>query len=108
MPLNIVVGTPLPAPLLEDVRAAAGSNAHVVTASTEPELLSALPNAEVYLAGPFNPRLLAAAASLRWLHSTGAGVEGLLFPELVQRDDVLLTNARGAHHVAMPEYALMA
>ena len=108
MPLTIVVGAPLPALLLKEVRTAAGPDTHVVTATTEADLLSALPTAEVYLAGPFNPRLLAAASSLRWLHSTGAGVEGLLFPELVQRDDLLLTNARGAHHIAMPEYALMA
>ena len=108
MTLRIVLGSALPAALLDDIRAAAGPDAHVVTATNETELLRALPDAEVYLAGPFNPRLLGAATSLRWLHSTGAGVEGLLFPELVQRGDVVLTNARGAHHVAMPEYVLMA
>lgn len=108
MPLCIVIGPRLSDPLLDDVHAAAGPDAHVVTASTEPALLAALPNAEIYLAGPFTPRLLDAAPHLRWLHSIGAGVEGLLFPQFVHRDDVLFTNARGAHHVAMPEYVLMA
>jgi len=108
MPLQVLVGARLPDSLLEEIRTAAGPAAHVVTASGESDLLTALPAAEIYLAGLFTPRLLGASSSLRWLHTTGAGVEGLLFPEFVPRDDILFTNARGAHHVAMPEYVLMA
>ena len=48
-----------------------------------------------------------AARGPRWLHTTGAGVERLLFPELVA-SDVVVTNSRGAHRVAMPEFVLMA
>ena len=108
MTLHVVVGGRLPEERLEEVRAAAGDAAEVVAPSDEAALLRQLPSAEVYLAGPFNARLLAAAPALRWVHATGAGVEGMLIPELVRRDEIVFTNSRGAHHIAMPEYVLMA
>ena len=108
MTARVVVGARLPDGLLEEVQRAADDKAEVVAAASEEELLTALPSAEVYLAGPFNPHLLAAARSLRWVHATGAGVEGLLFPEFVAREEITFTNSRGAHHVAMPEYVVMA
>ena len=108
MTLRVVVGARLPEPLLAEVRAAAGDETEVVSPAAEEELLATLSDAEIYLAGPFDAGLLAAARSLRWVHATGAGVEGLLFPEFVEREEILFTNSRGAHHVAMPEYVLMA
>jgi phosphoglycerate dehydrogenase-like enzyme len=45
------------------------------------------------------------AARLRWVHSCSAGVERLLFPELVE-SDVVLTNSRGVYDLPMAEYAL--
>jgi len=45
------------------------------------------------------------AERLRWVHSCSAGVERLLFPELVE-SDVVLTNSRGVYDQPMAEYAL--
>jgi len=45
------------------------------------------------------------AERLRWVHSCSAGVERLLFPELVE-SDVVLTNSRGVYDVPMAEYAV--
>ncbi|KAF8058054.1 ddh [Scenedesmus sp. PABB004] len=42
---------------------------------------------------------------LRWLHSSSAGLEHLLFPELVE-GDVALTNAKGVYSHSLAEYAL--
>jgi phosphoglycerate dehydrogenase-like enzyme len=105
--LSVVVGARLPEALLAQIRDAVGPDATVRVGAGEAELLPLVAEAEVLVAGPLTPRLLAAAPRLRWVHSTGAGVEGLMFPELVA-SDIVLTNARGAHHVAMPEYVLMA
>lgn len=44
-------------------------------------------------------------ADLRWIQASWAGVEGLLFPELVV-SDVVLTNARGVFDDAIAEYVL--
>lgn len=53
------------------------------------------------------PGLLAAMPQLRWIQSTTAGMENWLKdPGL--REDVLLTCARGAHRVQMPENILAA
>lgn len=107
MALDLVIAAGLPVPLLERVREAAGSGSRLEVATGEGALLRLMPPAEVVLAGTFTPAMLAAAPRLRWVHSTGAGVERLLFPELVG-GDVVVTNARGAHHVAMPEYIMLA
>ncbi|GBF97360.1 D-isomer specific 2-hydroxyacid dehydrogenase [Raphidocelis subcapitata] len=43
--------------------------------------------------------------NLRWLHSASAGLEHLLFPELVE-GPVVLTNAKGVYSHSLAEYAL--
>jgi phosphoglycerate dehydrogenase-like enzyme len=45
------------------------------------------------------------ARRLRWIQSASAGVDGLLFPELVD-SEVLVTNARGVFDEAIAEWAL--
>jgi phosphoglycerate dehydrogenase-like enzyme len=45
------------------------------------------------------------ARALRWIHTSGAGVDPILFPELV-RSSVVLTNSRGIYDRAMAEYVL--
>lgn len=44
--------------------------------------------------------------NLRWLHSASAGLEHLLFNELVDADQVTLTNAKGTYSHSLAEYAL--
>lgn len=46
------------------------------------------------------------ADRLRWVHVAAAGVDRLLFPELV-RSDVVVTNARGVFDRPIAEYVLM-
>lgn len=45
------------------------------------------------------------APRLRWIHALSAGVEKLLFPELLT-SPVLLTNSRGIHGIPMSEHVL--
>lgn len=45
--------------------------------------------------------------ALRWIHSRPAGVDRLLFPELVE-SDVLVTNSRGVFSSALAEWVLAA
>lgn len=77
---------------------------------TDPaNLPAALPGAEIlYLWDYFADGLRSAwpaADALRWIHVPAAGVDKLLFPELVD-SDVTVTNARGIFDQAMAEYAL--
>jgi phosphoglycerate dehydrogenase-like enzyme len=55
-------------------------------------------------AEPFG-HILRRAPRLRWVHSTGAGIEYLLVPELLERP-ITLTNSRGLYSDAIAEYVL--
>jgi phosphoglycerate dehydrogenase-like enzyme len=45
------------------------------------------------------------APRVRWVHSSGAGIESLIVPQLLARA-ITLTNSRGAYSVAVAELAL--
>ena len=64
-----------------------------------------LPAVEVVLGFAARPEVFPTAKHLRWIHSTAAGVEGILSPELVALD-VTLTCSRGLHAQSMAEHAL--
>ena len=51
-------------------------------------------------------RILAAAPRLRWLHTPSAGVDGLLIPEVMERE-IVLTNSAGAHAIPIAEFVLL-
>ena len=74
-----------------------------------PAARDALPGADVVFLWRMRSRLLAqaweSATTLRWVHTVSAGLDLVLFPELV-RSDVVVTNSRGVYDGAMAEYAL--
>jgi phosphoglycerate dehydrogenase-like enzyme len=65
----------------------------------------ALPEADVVLGWAVRPHNFERARRLRWIQVTAASVSALLFPALVE-SDVVVTNGRGLHAVAMAEHAL--
>lgn len=72
----------------------------------DPALLAdALRDAEVFFGWVLPHELFAGAAKLRWVHTALAGVESVLFPELVA-SEVIVTNAAGLHNVSIPEHVL--
>jgi phosphoglycerate dehydrogenase-like enzyme len=83
--------------------------AQVAFAPDEAHLAKELPDAEILLGWDFRGRELSSqwqhAHSLKWIHWCGAGVDAVLFDELIQ-SDVILTNARGLFDRAMAEYVL--
>ncbi|CAM9970731.1 unnamed protein product [Ascophyllum nodosum] len=52
-------------------------------------------------------QLLPQAPKLAWIHSRSAGVDSMLFPELVENDSIPLTNARGLFSSSLAEYCLL-
>jgi phosphoglycerate dehydrogenase-like enzyme len=89
--------------------AAIASEAELRFADSPDALARALPGAEVLLGWSFSEAGLrdvwSRANRLGWIHWTGAGVDAVLFPELVE-SDVVLTNSRGIVDRAMAEYVL--
>lgn len=53
--------------------------------------------------GPINSEQLKMATNLAWVHSTSAGVEHYLFPEMLE-SEVLLTNVKGCFAPAIAEH----
>jgi phosphoglycerate dehydrogenase-like enzyme len=74
-----------------------------------PEAFQDAPAPEVLLIGGFGRALLEpvfkTTPSVAWVHSRFAGLEGLLFPELVE-SEVPLTNARGAFSRSLAEFVV--
>lgn len=99
-PIKILIGNPDPE-LLEQVRAIS-DRLEVVTG----EAVKADPGlvADVEIAFGGLPRdLLPRAAGLKWLQTAGAGVNGLLTPELIE-GAVVVTNASGIHAEPITEH----
>lgn len=87
------------------------AHADIAQSADATELKRILPHAEVILIGLLHEeRVLAEvwpyARKARWAHSLSAGVEGILFPELI-RSDVVLTNSRGVFKRPLAEFALL-
>ncbi len=78
-------------------------------AETPEALAAALEGADVLFAWSGGRDLLrpvwVSAGSLRWIQAASAGVDGLLFPELVA-SDVVLTNARGVFDRPIAEHVV--
>jgi D-3-phosphoglycerate dehydrogenase len=87
--------------LVARVKGIAPSAEVVVTERDEAE--SAVPDAEV-LYGLFKSEIVGAAPGLKWIQSTGAGVDSSLLAALADRD-ILLTNASGIHGIQVAEHA---
>src|SRR3989344_8673568 len=51
--------------------------------------------------------MLKKAKKLLWIHSTSAGVDKLLFPELI-KSKIILTNSRGIHPIPIAEHVFAA
>lgn len=79
----------------------------IVEPKDEAARLAEMPDTEV-LFGDFNRSLFDAAEQLKWVQVLGAGVDGLLFPEFVESDVVLLS-AKGyvGPHLADQTWALI-
>ena len=78
-------------------------------AATREALANSIADADAIFAWRANrdllPHVWGEARRLRWIHSASAGVDGLLFPDLVE-SGVVLTNARGVFDEAMAEYVI--
>jgi phosphoglycerate dehydrogenase-like enzyme len=85
------------------------SVAEVAAADTSDELAGVIGDAEVVFAWRPDGELLSSAwekaGSVRWIQTASAGVDRILFPELVQTE-VVLTNAAGIFDDAIAEWVL--
>ena len=94
-------------PVVEDLRAAL-PDATIVRLGAG-ESVTAARDADIAMGSPSADRmraLLRECPRLRWIHTVSAGVDRLLTPELLARDDVQLTNNSGAYDVPIAEHVM--
>ncbi len=81
----------------------------LIATADEAHALANAPDADVIVCDMGQAKLLKAmlpqAGKLRWIHSVSAGVESLLFPELVKHP-ATLTNGRGAYKRSLAEFVI--
>ena len=68
-------------------------------------LSAEIPDADVFVGWSLRPEQFRAAASLRWIHATAAGVGQLLHPDVVA-SSVLLTNSRNVQGPVVAEHVI--
>jgi D-3-phosphoglycerate dehydrogenase len=76
----------------------------VIHVSTEEEAVRAAPEAQVIL-GAFPPAVCAAAPKLRWIQSFSTGMDKFLFPAIIERDQVQISNVAGLYASQGAEHA---
>ncbi|MFL5736441.1 MAG: D-2-hydroxyacid dehydrogenase [Actinomycetota bacterium] len=107
-PVVVVLGSQdEPPSRIDEARALA----EVRFAASEEDLRRALVGADAIHAWEYDPSVLrsvwGSAENIRWIQTASAGVDRLLFPELVE-SDVVVTNARGVFDEPIAEWVLAA
>lgn len=84
--------------------AAENGGHEVVAAASEEEAVAAASGAEVIL-GRFDAPITAAAPNLRWVQSFSAGMDKFLYPAIIERDEVEISNVAGLYASQGGEHA---
>jgi phosphoglycerate dehydrogenase-like enzyme len=73
-------------------------------ANNDAEALAVAPEVDAIL-GHFPPAVCAAAPNLRWVQSFSTGMDKFLFPEIIERDEVEISNVAGLYASQGGEHA---
>jgi phosphoglycerate dehydrogenase-like enzyme len=76
-----------------------------VRADSDAETLERIADVDVVFGATVRPDQLAAARTLRWIHSPAAGIGNMLFPEMIA-SPVLMTNSRGNSAATIAEHTI--
>lgn len=101
---KILISFDLPSIYVEQIRNVS-PNVDVVESKDKKEALQLIEDGDILYAGFFSKELFLAAKKLKWIQTSGAGVEGFLFPEVVN-SQVIVTNAGGVHPTPVSEHVL--
>ncbi len=101
--MNVLLRMDLEESLVENIRQV-DEKVQVVRRDSEEEALVVMPEIEV-VCGEINQAMFARRKKLAWIQSWGAGVDGLLYPELVE-SDVVLCSAKGTVGVHLADHAM--
>lgn len=102
--MKILIYFPFTSDQLAEFADLAGGDHQVVHADSEEEACRLAPGCEVIL-GHFPAPVTAVAADLRWIQSFSAGMDKFLYPEIIERDEVVVSNMAGLYAPQGGEHA---
>lgn len=103
--MHVLVHYPFTEEQFDAFRALAARYGHTLECVTdESSALASAPQAEVIL-GYFPKSVCAAAPNLRWIQSFSTGMDKFLFPEIIERDEVAISNVAGLYASQGGEHA---
>jgi phosphoglycerate dehydrogenase-like enzyme len=102
-PTTVLVLSRIEKKHLDQIRAV-DPRVRLIEAADAEAALAAAPQADVIMAWQVPQAVMDRARRLRWIHTTAAGVDGLLIPPVAQ-GRVILTHSVGIH-VGMPEHIM--
>ncbi|MDE2808419.1 MAG: hypothetical protein OXN90_08370, partial [Gemmatimonadota bacterium] len=101
--MKVLMRMDLSEELIEEIRQVA-EEVEVVCVDSDAAALEVMPEIEV-VCGHISQEMFARRQKLKWMQSWGAGVDGVLHPELVE-SDVVLCSAKGWVGVHLAEHAM--
>lgn len=104
--MKILVHYPFTPEQVDGLRQVAADHGghELLHATTDEEAVALAPDAQVIM-GFFRPPVCAAAPNLRWIQSFSAGMDKFLFPEIIERDEVQISNVAGLYASQGAEHA---
>jgi phosphoglycerate dehydrogenase-like enzyme len=103
--MHVLVHYPFTDEQFDAFRGLAARYGHTVDCvSDEAGALASAPQTEVIL-GHFPKAVCAAAPNLRWIQSFSTGMDKFLFPEIIERDEVAISNVAGLYASQGGEHA---
>lgn len=69
-------------------------------------LIKTIEDVEIVFAGKMTKKMMQAAKRLKWIHSTGAGVDRFLMIPEIAEGPVVLTNSKGVHPTPISEHVM--
>lgn len=101
--MKVMINTNLSGEQVEEIKSVS-DDVEIVIAKGYNEQLTEITNADVVL-GNVSRDLFLKAEKLKWVHVPSAGVDGILFPELVS-SDVILTSMKGHVGIHLADHAM--
>jgi phosphoglycerate dehydrogenase-like enzyme len=102
--MKVLISFDLPEIFVEKIKDVS-PNLDVLRSKNKEEALRLIEDTDILLAGFFSEELFHAARRLKWIQAWGAGVDGILLPEVV-KSRVTVTNAGGVHPTPISEHVL--
>jgi len=102
--LNLLISFGLPAQYVEMIRAVS-PKVRVQQSLGKEEAITMAEDVDILLAGFFSLELFKAAKRLKWIQTLFAGVDTLLYPEVVN-SSVVITNAGGVNSIPVSEQVM--